>query len=361
VPSPAAASLAERSTARLWTSHLRCFVLPVACIAFLATAPHRPAASLAWLLVLVGSVWADVRTRPERRQPPAGLVGWPFDALLRVLAGAQLAIVALLAGMVAVHGFWRVDTAIALLLVGVNSGYSAIVVAHELIHRREPHLRLLGRMLLCTVLYEHFFTEHLRGHHVRVGTPADPATARFGERFGAFFLRTVPGQLRSAWRLEAMRLGATDLPWWHPRLLGASRVAHGLAVEWTAALALLAGAGPGAFAVYLLQACVAVGLLEAVNYMEHWGLVRDGRRVTSVDSWDTDSAFTLYTLVGLSRHADHHAHPARPYQHLRFAEDSPKLPAGYFGSVLLLLFWNARFRQLMTAELHRRRLGPFAT
>jgi alkane 1-monooxygenase len=135
---------------------------------------------------------------------------------------------------------------------------------------------------------------------------------------------------------------------------------HGLVAEWTLALAILVLAGPGAFAIFLLQATFAVELLEAVNYMEHWGLARDGRKVATIDSWDTDSAFTLYTLVGLSRHADHHANPARPYQRLRFFDDSPKLPAGYFGTVVLLLVWNARFRELMTAELHRRRLGPFA-
>ena len=82
--------------------------------------------------------------------------------------------------------------------------------------------------------------------------------------------------------------------------------------------------------------------------------------MTPVDSWDADSRFTLYTLVGLSRHADHHAWASRPYQQLRFWEESPKLPYGYFGTVVLLLVWNSRFRALMTEELRARRLGPFA-
>src|SRR4029453_11595720 len=114
-----------------------------------------------------------------------------------------------------------------------------------------------------------------------------------------------------------------------------------------------------AFAAYVLQAWIAVHLLEAVNYFEHWGLERQGRRLTPVDSWDTDSRFTLYTLAGLSRHADPHAWSARPYQQLRYREESPKLPYGYFGTVVLLLVRNARFRELMTEELRRRRLGPF--
>lgn len=149
------------------------------------------------------------------------------------------------------------------------------------------------------------------------------------------------------------------MAWWDPRLLR-SRVVHGLALGWGTALAILVMLGPGAFAIFLLQALIAIRLLEAVNYFEHWGLERPTRRVRTIDSWDTDSWFTLYTLVGLSRHADHHAHASRPFQQLRYFEESPKLPYGYFGTTLLTLFARKRLRTLLTAELARRRLGPFA-
>jgi len=360
---PAAAATAARSspleTASIWALHLLCFALPVTCLLFLATAPHGALGSLPWLLVLVGSVVADVWSPEERRQPAPRLPGWPFDSVLWGLAAIQLAVVALWVHMVATHGFWQTDTLVGLLLVGVNSGYSGIVVAHELIHRPQGHLQLLGRVLLGSVLYEHFFTEHVRGHHSRVGTAEDPATAQFGERAGLFFLRTVPGQLRSAWRIECKRLGDTRMPWWHRRLLR-SRVVHGLVAQWAVAVAILVWLGAGAFAAYLLQALLAVWLLEMVNYFEHWGLARAARRVQTVDSWDTESWFTLYTLVGLSRHADHHAYASRPYQQLRFFDNSPKLPYGYFGSALMAMFRNARFRELLEGELRRRKLGPFA-
>src|SRR4029453_7627272 len=110
--------------------------------------------------------------------------------------------------MVAVQGFFTVDTLVGLVLVGINSGYCGFVVAHELIHRASPTLQQLGRLMLASVLYEHFYTEHVRGHHSRVGTGEDPATARFGEWPFAFFARTVPAQFRSAWRLETKRLRA---------------------------------------------------------------------------------------------------------------------------------------------------------
>jgi alkane 1-monooxygenase len=346
-------------TMRILSLHFLCFVLPVASFAFLLTAPHVWYASLPWLLVVIGSIAIDMQSPREHRQPLATLPGWPFNGVLYALFFLQIANVALLVRMVALNGFFTTDTLVGFLLVGINSGYSGLVVAHELIHRASAGMQQLGRMMLVSVLYEHFYTEHIRGHHARVGTGEDPATARFGEAPGEFLLRTVPGQFRSAWRLEAKRLGDADMKWWDPRMLR-SRVVHGLALEWGIALAILLTLGLGAFAIFVLQAALAVRLLEAVNYFEHWGLARTTRRVRTIDSWDTDSWFTLYTLVGLSRHADHHAYASRPYQQLRYFEESPKLPYGYFGTTLMVLFARKRIRRLMTQELERRQLGPFA-
>ena len=360
LPAPAVPDQAGAfETLRIWALHLLCFVVPLATLGFLLTAPHSGWGAVPWLGVIVVSVFADIRSGPERRQPARRLARWPFDSVLYALVAIQLVNVGLAVWLVSVHGFWRVDTLIMWLLVNVSSGYSGIVVAHELIHRRERHMNRLGRLLLATVLYDHFSVEHVRGHHARVGTPADPATARFGESYHAFFRRTVPAQFRSAWRLETHRLGDVDMPWHDPRQLG-NRVLHGLVAEWSVAVAIGVGLGAGAFAFYVLQAFGAIRLLEAVNYFEHWGLVRRGKKPTPIDSWDTDSWFTLYTLVGLSRHADHHAYATRPYQQLRHWDESPKLPTGYFGMVTMVFARNERFQKLMTAELKRRKLGPFA-
>jgi alkane 1-monooxygenase len=358
-PVDAGAAVPPLETARIWALHLLCFVLPLATLGFWWTAPHPWWASLAWLGVVVASVVIDDRAAAERRQPARALPGWPFDGVLYLLVALQVVNVALGVYAVASHGFWRMDTLVGWQLLGITSGYSGIVVAHELIHRSSRLHPQLGRGLLCLVLYEHFYTEHLRGHHARVGTAEDPATARFGESYHQFWRRTVPAQFKSAWRLEARRLGDEHMRLSDPRTLQ-NRVLHGLVVEWGLALAILATLGAGAFALLVGQALIAVRLLEAVNYFEHWGLLRAGRRVTPVDSWDSDSWFTLYTLVGLSRHADHHAYAQRPYPQLRHWEESPKLPSGYFGMVTLVFLNNRKFQHLMTEELQRRKLGPFA-
>jgi hypothetical protein len=78
------------------------------------------------------------------------------------------------------------------------------------------------------------------------------------------------------------------------------------------------------------------------------------------DSWDTHSWFTYYGLTGLSRHADHHAWPARPYQQLRVWDEAPVLPYGYLGMVDMVMEKNAEFQERASQELARRRLGPFA-
>ena len=78
----------------------------------------------------------------------------------------------------------------------------AINTAHELGHKRDQLERWLSKIALAQSGYGHFFVEHNRGHHVRVATPEDPASARLGESFWAFLPRTVSGSLRSAWELE---------------------------------------------------------------------------------------------------------------------------------------------------------------
>ena len=347
------------SILRIACLHLISLIVPLYVVAFVVTGPHRGVTALAWLGVVPVLMLLDRRSGRATHEPLEGMPAWPFDAILLALTALQVATIALTARLVAQAGLLSFDALVAAVLVGLNSGYSAIVVAHELIHRKSRFMSFLGRLLLATVCYEHFFTEHVRGHHVRVGTDDDPATSRFGETYGQFWSRTVRGQFVSAWRIEAKRLGDEDMRWYDPRVLR-NAVLHGVIGEALLAAAVLAFFGPAALVAHLGQAYVAARLLEAVNYFEHYGLRRQGRKVRPVDSWDSDSWFTLFALVGLSRHADHHAYAARPFQALRTWDESPKLPHGYIVTTLMVIFANARLRAQLGAELERRKLGPFA-
>ena len=222
--------------------------------------------------------------------------------------------------------------------VGTVTGGMGITIAHELGHRSARLDRAIAKALLVSVAYGHFFVEHVRGHHVRVATPDDPASAPRGMSVYRFIPRSVIGSFRHAWRLEAMRLAHVGRSEWHPTnwVLGGSLLSAGLL-----ALAWLVAGWQGAL-LFGLQAVWAFVLLEIINYVEHYGLLRrriDGRYepVREEHSWNADFAVSNWVLFNLQLHSDHHAHMNRPFEQLRTVPDAPQLPAGYPTMVLLAL------------------------
>lgn len=221
------------------------------------------------------------------------------------------------------------------LSVGILTGGMGITVAHELFHRKDVLSQALGHTNLLCVAYMHYAIEHLSGHHVRVATPEDPITARRGESLYAYLARVVLDESRSAWEIETRRLARKRLPWWRNRILGFAGLELGFA--WVLGSVL----GGWAVVFYLLQAVVAIALLETVNYVEHYGLRRreiaPGRYepVGPACSWDADNRLSNLLLFYLQRHADHHMHARTPYQALQYRHDSPKLPTGYPGMILI--------------------------
>jgi len=219
--------------------------------------------------------------------------------------------------------------------LGLVSGIG-INAAHELGHRVEKLERWLAKIALAQSGYGHFFVEHNRGHHVRVATPMDPASGRLGESLWAFLPRSVLGGLRSGIALEKERLERRGQSWWsvHNHILQA----------WSMTVVLFGGLmlafGWHILPWLLLQAVIGVGLLETVNYVEHYGLLRergrDGRwaRCSPRDSWNSDRLVTNIFLFHLQRHSDHHANPGRRYQTLRSSDVAPQLPAGYATMIL---------------------------
>lgn len=230
-------------------------------------------------------------------------------------------------------------------------GGLGINTAHELGHKKESHERWLSKIALAQCAYGHFAVEHNRGHHVRVATPEDPASARMGESFYAYWPRTVLGSLRSAWDLERRRIGRHGR---HPWRIG-NDVVNALLMTVVLWSALLAWLGVGLLPYLVLQAVVGFTLLEAVNYLEHYGLLRqrvgaDERsryeRVEPRHSWNSSHVTTNVLLYHLQRHSDHHAHPTRRYQALRDVGQAPVLPTGYAG-MILIAFVPALWRRVM--------------
>jgi alkane 1-monooxygenase len=236
-----------------------------------------------------------------------------------------------------------------LLTVGGVSG-AAINIGHELGHATDPLDRWLAKIALAPVVYGHFYVEHNRGHHVRVATPEDPASARFGETFWQFLPRCVAGSVASAWRIEKRRLEKAGKSVWHPsndnlQSWALTVLLFGAMVAWLGWIAL---------PFMLLQAAYGGSLLEVVNYLEHYGLCRQRRadgpdgplyeRCQPQHSWNSNHIVTNIFLYHLQRHSDHHANPTRPYQALRHFDEAPQLPSGYAAMVLLAYFPPLWFR-----------------
>ncbi len=237
------------------------------------------------------------------------------------------------------------------LSVGMVGGI-AINTAHELGHKRKQAERWLSKLALAQTGYGHFFIEHNRGHHVRVATPEDPASSRMGESFYAFLPRTVWGSLKSALHLEEVRLGRMGKPF--------VSVHNDVLNAWAMTIVLFA-ALTVIFGVEILpwlavQAVVGFSLLEVVNYLEHYGLLRgkreDGRyELTRPEhSWNSENVASNVFLYHLQRHSDHHANPLRRYQALRAYEDLPELPSGY-ATMIVYAYLTPVWRRVMDPKV----------
>ncbi len=279
----------------------------------------------------------------DARNPPDGVIKWlEQDRYYRwctyLYLPLQYAGLVLACWMFSRPSLSVLDKLGLALTVAMVSGI-AINTAHELGHKRDSLERWLSRVALAQSGYGHFFIEHNRGHHVRVATPEDPASSRLGESFYRFLPRTVAGSLRSAWELERTRLARLGSSPWTRR--NDILTAWAMTVVLFGVLAAVFGAGILPYLV--LQAVVGFCLLEVVNYLEHYGLMRrhreDGRyeRTRPEHSWNSNSAASNVLLYHLQRHSDHHANPVRRYQALRHVEEAPQLPTGYAGMIVCAL------------------------
>lgn len=230
--------------------------------------------------------------------------------------------------------------------VGLVTGGIGITVAHELGHKKSTLERIYSQLLLMTVCYMHFYIEHNRGHHVTVATPEDPATARKNQNFYAFWVRSVFVGYAHAWKLEAESLKRKNLPSFsiQNHLLWYSLLPIVFASILMLVGYLLSRQLHWEIAVFFFaQSVVAFTLLELVNYIEHYGIVRrrcaNGHyeRVNPLHSWNASHLLSNFFLFQLQRHSDHHAFAHKRYQILNHYNESPQLPYGYPTMILIAL------------------------
>lgn len=244
------------------------------------------------------------------------------------------------------------------------TGGVGITVAHELGHKKEKLERFLAKLLLLTTCYMHFYIEHNRGHHVNVGTLKDPATSRKDESFYAFWFRTVKDSYLNAWHLEFERMQKKGLPKFSLKndMIWFTVLPLAFCVLITLGFSLWKGQVVWDVPVFFfVQSVLGFSLLEVVNYIEHYGILRREiapnkyEKVNTLHSWNANQLISNFFLFQLQRHSDHHAYAHRRYQTLRHVEESPQLPAGYPAMILLALVPPLWFKVMnkKLADWHR--------
>ena len=295
-----------------------------------------------------------------RRSPPAALPSAWFRWCVQLHVPLQMGVLGI--GVWAAAQLpWNAIGALTTLALGLGmcsvTGSLGITFAHELGHSRSRFDRFLGWWLMASVNYAHFMVEHYRGHHPRAATEADPASGRYGESLWRFLPRTLCGSWREAWRLEAQllraRRGGGWQIWRRSPLLWATLAQ----AVWLVFLGLAFGRLAVVF--WLVQSAAAVFLLETINYIEHYGLVRavvGGKREPFAvhHAWNADHWMTNSLIANLQRHSDHHLHASRPYAALEPLH-GPQLPTGYAGCI-----WLAMVPAWWFKVMHARMPAPAA-
>lgn len=242
--------------------------------------------------------------------------------------------------------------------LGIVLGTNGINVAHELGHRQMSNERFLGKLLLLPSLYMHFYIEHNYGHHLHAATKEDPATARYNQSVYSFWITSVFRQYFNSWIIQRNLLNSgnksmfslqNDMLWYSLIQLG-----YLLLIFFFFGLEVLIFA--------IAAALVGFLLLETVNYIEHYGLIRNklpsGRyeRVSEIHSWNSNHVMGRIILYELTRHSDHHYKSSKKYQVLNCYDISPQMPFGYPTSMVISLvppLWFSIMNPRIPEEMKR--------
>ena len=222
---------------------------------------------------------------------------------------------------------------------GIVLGSNGINVAHELGHRKNKTEQSMAKLLLLPSLYMHFFIEHNFGHHLHAATKEDPATARYNQNVYSFWFTSVFRQYRNAWKIQSDLLQREK----HAFISLKNEMIIYTLFQFGYLTAVFIVFGVYGLLFALMAAVVGFLLLETINYIEHYGLLREklpsGRyeRVREVHSWNSNHVIGRVVLYELTRHSDHHYKSSKKYQILDYYEQSPEMPFGYPTSMVMSL------------------------
>jgi alkane 1-monooxygenase len=222
---------------------------------------------------------------------------------------------------------------------GIVLSSNGINVAHELGHRKTKAAQIMSKILLLPSLYMHFFVEHNFGHHLHAATKEDPATARYNQAVYSFWITSTVRQYINAWKIQKNLRQRGKFSFFSPK----NNMFWFIVLQIAYVTSIFYLFGTLAFIFVIASAVVSFLLLETINYVEHYGLLRkklpSGRyeRVREIHSWNSNHTIGRIVLYELTRHSDHHYKASKKYQLLDCHEESPQMPFGYPTSMVLAL------------------------
>ena len=229
-------------------------------------------------------------------------------------------------------------------------GILGTVPGHELTHRKQNKFDMfVGNWMLAFSWDCTFAIEHVYGHHKDVCLEEDPASAKRGENIYSFVIRATVLEQISGWKLETERLKRRNqnvFSFHNRMLIGFSR-------SLVITILAFAFGGLNGMAAFLLCAFIAKLFLEAINYIEHYGLVRErGKPVEMRHSWNSNHFLSSIYLCNVTRHSDHHRSTKLNFWELNPThEDAPLLPYGYLSMLYLVLVTPFLYKKIMAKKL----------
>ena len=230
-------------------------------------------------------------------------------------------------------------------------GSMSIAGGHELAHRKKNKFDLfIGNWLLAFSFDCNFAIEHVYGHHKNVCLPEDPASAKRGENIYTFILKGIVNEHLSGIKIESNRLKRKKIS----ILSLENKIIKGYSRSFALSLLCFWVFGLTGVSAFLLISFLSKAALEAINYIEHYGLVRErGKPVRRRHSWNSNHFFSSIYLYNVNRHSDHHRNSNLKFWELQPVDkDAPMLPFGYLTMLYLSVFIPPLYKKIMNKELH---------
>ncbi|MGH1537962.1 MAG: fatty acid desaturase [Gammaproteobacteria bacterium] len=230
------------------------------------------------------------------------------------------------------HGLTTLGMVGATISAGIYMGLG-IMFGHELAHTKGPTF-VLARWMMALSGIAHFCYAHVYNHHLELGCEDDPATSPRGRNIYKHYLLSHFGQSRFLYVMEQQRLKKRGIPFisWQNRWI------RGYAMSLPTIFIFWFAAGWIGLAVMVGSWVISAFELEVLNYLEHYGLIREkGQPIDYHHSWDVgESPFTQFGFIEIGRQADHHDRGETHFWELEEC-DAPDTGYGYYAMLAMLM------------------------